>query len=173
MYVPAAQPPRDPTLEFQGSFAPPKPSLFWRGIRVVVGLAAETPLAVIGFLILGIVLNVLMPPLAGCCFAISLGTLSSKLLWKILTKFRFEFFNLTERKALAFQKNHPYLQAASVAAAFALTILSPLASCLAGAAVGIFNGIIAEANHRFILIEKNRREEEELAPRQLNAALSC
>lgn len=159
-------------LEFNGSFAPSKPFILWRGLKVVVGYAAETPLSAVGFFILAIVLRVLLPPLAGCGFAIAIGTIGSKYIWKILVLFKVEAFNTLETKALTFQKNHPYVQAICIIASFALAILTTVGSILAGTFIGIFNGIIVEANHRFMIIEKKRGEEKENAKR-MNQLFSC
>lgn len=164
---------QDPCLEFEGSFAPKQPSIFWRGAKVVIGLIAETPLSVIGFLILGIVLQVLFPPLSGCCFVLAFATLASKFLWKILTPLQFNILNELERNAVSFQEQHPYFQAACLAAAFGLAIISSLASVLAAAALGIFNGIVAEANLRYIITEKKRAEENTSLSKQMNEVLAC
>jgi len=159
------------TLEFDGEFAPKKPSFIWRGFRIAVGFASETPLSVLGFLVLGVVLRVLFPPLAGAAFALSLATLASKFTWKVLSLTNVQVFHTIERWAVTFQQEHPYLQAALVAAAFGLAILSEGLSILAGTLLGIFNGIIVETNHRYMIIEKKRLEA--ASNRKGDASLNC
>jgi hypothetical protein len=168
----APAPAEKPNFEFQGSsFAPPEPSFIWRGFKVVVGLAAETPLSAIGMLILAIVLQVLLPPLAGCFFSLSLSTIASKFIWKILLLFRFEALDTLGRAALRFQQEHPYLQLVAAIAAVGLAVVSAIASILAAAALGVFNGIVAEANHRYMLIEKKRQEQAAGKPQHLTEIL--
>lgn len=146
----------DESLDFEGSFAPPQPSFLWRGFKVVVGLITETPLAAVGFIIAGLVMNVLFPPLAAICFALAAATFSSKFLWKILCFTDLSIIHTIERRAVQFQEEHPFLQAAALACAAGLLIISQIASILAAVLLGVFNGIVAEANHRFALAEKHR-----------------
>lgn len=147
---------RDESFDFQGSFAPPQPSFLWRGFKVVVGLITETPLSVLGFIIAGLVMTVLFPPVAAPCFALAAATFSSKFLWKILCITDLSLIHTIERKAVQFQEDHPFLQAIALASTVGLLIVSQLASILAAALLGVYNGIVAEANHRFVLAEKNR-----------------
>jgi hypothetical protein len=78
--------------------------------------------------------------------------------WKIVLLFRLDALDNLERGALRFQQEHSYLQLVAAIAAIGLAALSATLSIIACAALGIFNGIIAEANHRYMLIEKNRQE---------------
>lgn len=146
----------DKSLEFQGSFAPPQPSILWRGFKVIVSLLSETPLSVLGFIIAGLVMTVLFPPLSITCFFLAASTLASKWIWKTLSLGDFSLIGSIERKAVKFQMDHPYLQAAFVVSSFALLIISEIASILAAIMIGVFNGIVAEANLRFTIVEKNR-----------------
>ncbi|MBS4168744.1 hypothetical protein PARA125_001389 [Parachlamydia sp. AcF125] len=119
-------------------------STFWNGFLITTQAVYNSTALSLIFVISGIALTVLCPPLAPPFLTMGTMLFTTTLVVKILDRYHFAIVEEFKAKACTFQTKYAKLHLISCVFAMVISLISTVAGTLAGGMIGIISGLVMQ-----------------------------